>query len=110
MAKKKAPVRQKALTKSEVLNTLAEKTELSRKEVGTVLDELTNLISEELGNKKGARIFNLPGLMKIYVHHKEATKERKGINPRTGEETMFKAKPAMDVVKIRALKGLKEMV
>lgn len=109
MAKKKAPAREKALTKSEILNELAERTELSRKEVGSVLDSLTELISEELGNKKGPRTFNLPGLLKIYVLHQDAKPARKVRNPATGEEMMSKPKPAQDVVKVRALKGLKEM-
>jgi len=48
--------------------------------------------------------------MKLTVVRKPATKARKGINPFTGEETMFKAKPARNVVKIRPLKNLKDMV
>ena len=52
----------------------------------------------------------LPGLMKITVVRKPAPKARKGINPFTKEETMFKAKPARNVVKVRPLKALKDMV
>jgi len=48
--------------------------------------------------------------MKVKVVRKPATKARKGVNPFTGEEMMFKAKPARNVVKVLALKGLKEMV
>ena len=48
--------------------------------------------------------------MKIKVVRKAATKARRGINPFTKEEMMFKAKPARNVVKVLALKGLKEMV
>jgi nucleoid DNA-binding protein len=44
------------------------------------------------------------------VVRKPATKERKGINPFTGQETTFAAKPARNVIKIRALKALKDMV
>ena len=55
-------------------------------------------------------MFNVPGLMKIKVVRKPATKARKGINPFTGEETMFKAKPARNVVKVTPLKALKDMV
>jgi nucleoid DNA-binding protein len=51
----------------------------------------------------------MPGLFKIQTVRKPATKARKGINPFTGEETVFKAKPARTVVKIRPLKKLKEM-
>jgi len=46
----------------------------------------------------------------LVVVRKPAVKAHKGINPFTGEETMFKAKPARNVVKIRALKSLKDMV
>jgi hypothetical protein len=59
--------------------------------------------------KNGAGIFTLPGLLKMKVVRKPATKARKGINPFTGEETVFKAKPARNVVKIQPLKAVKEM-
>lgn len=52
----------------------------------------------------------MPGLLKIKVVKKPATKARKGINPFNGEETVFKAKPAHKVVKVLPLKGLKDMV
>ena len=52
----------------------------------------------------------MPGLMKIKVVRKPATKARPGINPFTGEEIMIKAKPARNVVKVTPLKNLKEMV
>ena len=55
-------------------------------------------------------VFVVPGLAKILVIRKPATKARKGINPFTGEETMFKAKPARNVVKIRPVKAVKDMV
>ena len=61
--------------------------------------------------KKGnVGVFNIPGLMKVTVQRKPATKARKGINPFTGEPTIFKATPARNVVKVRPLKGLKDMV
>jgi nucleoid DNA-binding protein len=55
-------------------------------------------------------VFNLPGLLKIYVHTRPATKERTGRNPATGEEIKIAAKPAKKVVKVRALKKLKELI
>ena len=100
---------EKPMSKSEIVSTLADRTGQSKKEVSSVLDELATLIGENIG-KKGPGVFNVPGLMKITVQHKPATKARKGINPFTKEETMFKAKPARNVVKVRPLKGLKEMV
>jgi nucleoid DNA-binding protein len=105
MAKKKAA--KKPPTKSEVLNALAEKTGLKRKQVSEVFDELNGVIKKSL---KGAGCFTMPGLVKIRVVRKPATKARKGINPFTKEPTVFKAKPARNVVKATALKGLKEMV
>lgn len=99
----------KPMTKTEIHAKLADKTDLSKKQVASVLDGLAGLIGENIGNK-GPGVFNIPGLMKITVQRKPATKERKGINPFTGEETIFKAKPARNVVKIRPLKALKDMV
>jgi nucleoid DNA-binding protein len=110
MAKKKAATKEKPMSKSDVLNALAERTELSRKEVGNVLEQLTELIRSELTNKKGARVFNVPGLLKIYVRHQEKRPAREVTNPRTGEKMMSKEKPAQDQVKVRPLKALKEMV
>ena len=97
------------MTKSAILDEIAGNTGLARKQVSSVLDELSVLIERHM--KKGAiGQFTLPGLMKIEVRRKPATKARKGINPFTGEETIFKAKPARNVVKIRPLKKLKDMV
>ncbi|QDT39442.1 HU family DNA-binding protein [Stratiformator vulcanicus] len=107
MAKK--TVAKKPMSKTEIYTTLAERTGFSKKDIGTVFDELTQLIEENL-SKKGPRVFNMPGMMKIYVHHKKATKARMGRNPQTGEEVKISAKPATDVIKVRPLKGLKEML
>jgi nucleoid DNA-binding protein len=98
----------KPLSKSDILNSLAETTQLSRKEVTAVLDALENLIEDNL--TKGSGIFNLPGLLKIYVHNKKATPEREGRNPATGETIVISAKPESRVVKVRPLKKLKEMI
>ncbi|HUG94436.1 MAG TPA: HU family DNA-binding protein [Planctomycetaceae bacterium] len=97
------------MSKTEVYTVLAERTELSKKQISQVFDELSRLIGEQLG-KRGPEAFNVPGLMKLTVKHKPATKARKGIDPFTKEERMFKAKPASKAVKIRPLKSLKDMV
>lgn len=99
----------KARTKSQVFKTLAEDCELTSRQIAAVFDGLAGLIKSDLG-KKGPGIFTVPGLMKIKVVRKPATKARKGINPLTGEETIFKAKPARNVVRVRPLKALKDMV
>ncbi len=105
MATKKSS--KKPTTKSEILGHLSDKTGLKRKEVSAVFDELTTLIKRDL---KQVGIFNVVGLMKVKVVNKPAQPARKGINPFTKEEVMFKAKPARNVVKVLALKTLKDMV
>jgi len=109
-AKKKtsAKAAKKPTTKSESLTYIAEETGFSKVEVGMVFDSLANLIQRDL--KKGPGVYTVPGLMKIKVVRKPATRARKGVNPFTGEEMMFKAKPARNIVKVLALKGLKDMV
>ncbi len=95
-------------TKSEILASIAQSTELSRKQVSAVFDALSDLIKKNIG-KKGPGMFVIPGLMKIMVIQKPAVKAHKGINPFTKEEVMFKAKPARRVIKVRPLKALKDM-
>jgi nucleoid DNA-binding protein len=99
----------KALNKTETLNILAERTGLDRKQVGSLLEELGRLIAEQL-HEQGPGSINVPGLMRIKVLRKPAQAERTGIHPITKQETVFKAKPARNVVKITPLKGLKDMV
>jgi nucleoid DNA-binding protein len=97
----------KPFTKSEIMTNIAEATALSRKQVSSVFDALSEQIKTAV-NKKGPGVFAVPGLMKITIKNKPATKARKGINPFTKEEVMFKAKPASRQVKIRPLKALKD--
>lgn len=99
----------KAATKTEVYSALSEKAGLTKKEIGTVIDALTDYIQLQLG-KKGPGIFVLPGLMKIKRHLKPKQAARQGINPKTKEPLQIPAKPARTVVKVLALKNLKEMV
>lgn len=103
-----AAVGKKPTTKSEIFNFIAEKTNLKRKDVAAVFDALNDLIARDL--KRGPGVVNLAGLMKIKVVNKPATPAREGINPFTKERVMFKAKPARNVVKVQALKNLKDMV
>lgn len=111
-AKKKTAAKnaaQKPPTKSEVMGFIADDTGLSKKEVNAVFDSLGKIMKKNLSGR-GPGLFTVPGLMKVKVIKKPATKARKGINPFTGEETVFKAKPARKVVKVLPLKGLKDMV
>lgn len=94
--------------KTQILQQLVDATELNKKQVQAVLDELTNIIEGHV-KKKGVGEFVFPGLFKITCVKKPATKARKGTNPFTGLEVMFKAKPASTTVKVRPLKKLKEM-
>ena len=100
---------EKPRSKSEVYTLISEHTGVSKKEVGYVFDAMGEIIKKDLG-RTGPGEFTVPGMMKITVQRKPATKARKGINPFTGEETVFKAKPARNVVKVRPLKGLKDAV
>jgi len=101
--------RPKAMTKTEIMHALSEGTGLSKQQVASLFEEMTRLIGTSLADK-GPGAFTIPGLMKIKVVRKPATPERKGINPFTREETVFKAKPARNVVKVTPLKGLKDLV
>lgn len=96
------------MTKSALYTEIAERTELKKKDVVAVFDELANIINGHV-KRNAAGVFTLPGLLKIKVVRKPATKARKGINPFTGEPTVFKAKPARNVVKAQPLKNLKDM-
>jgi len=98
----------KPKTKSEIYGYIAEQTELTKKDIGEVFNALADLMGREL--KRGPGVFSIPGLMKVKAVRKPAVRARKGVNPFTGEETMFKAKPARNVIKVAALKALKDMV
>jgi nucleoid DNA-binding protein len=118
MAKKAAPKggaagasssRAKAATKGEIFGELATMTGLSKKDIAKVFDGLTELIHKELG-KKGPGLFQIPGLLKLKLVRKQATKAKPGINPFTKEPMMIKAKPARNVIKALPLKSLKDSV
>lgn len=95
------------LSKSALVQTLADKhtDKLTRKDVKGLLEAIVQVGHQEL-KKNG--IFVLPGLVRMTVVKKPATKERKGINPFTGQPTVFKAKPARKVIKARPVKAAKD--
>jgi nucleoid DNA-binding protein len=99
----------KPRSKGEFFRTIADATQLPRKQVVAVFETMGRILAADL-SKGGPGICNVAGLMKVTVVRKPATKARKGINPFTKEEVMFKAKPARNVVKVRPLKSLKGMV
>jgi len=109
MEENQAATSPKPMNKTEITTALAEATGLTKQQVAGLFDELAVLIKKNLG-EQGPGEFSVPRLMKIKAVRKPATEERTGINPFTKEETVFKAKPARNVVKIVPLKGLKDMV
>ena len=102
MAKKSA-----APTKSDVVNQICKDAELSRKQVAAVFESLNGIIKKSL---RGYGMFTLPGLLKMKVVKKPATKARQGINPFTKEPMTFKAKPASKKIRLLPLKSLKALV
>jgi nucleoid DNA-binding protein len=106
--KPKALTVDKPMTKTEMIKTMVEATDLKKSQVVALLDVYAQIIEAHVG-KKGPGSFTMPGLFKIEIVKKAATKARKGRNPFTGEEMVFKAKPACKKVKIKALKQLKDL-
>ena len=98
-------------TKTAILSEIAANTNLTKKQVGSVIDELTDLTERHI-KKRSVGEFVLPGLLKIKTIKKPARKARKGVpNPfRPGETMDVAAKPASTSVKVLPLKGLKDMV
>jgi len=105
----KSDSRQKAATKADIFGAIAEKTTLSKKDVAAVFDAMSEMIGKELG-KKGPGLFVIPGLLKLKVGRKPATKAKQGVNPFTKEPMTIKAKPARNVIKAVPLKALKDLV
>lgn len=108
-AEKTAKSAAKAATKGDIFNALSEQSGLSKKDVASVFSAMNELIAKELG-KKGPGLFVLPGLLKLKIVRKPATKAKQGINPFTKEAMTIKAKPARNVVKAVPLKSLKDLV
>src|SRR5262245_48118747 len=107
MAKTNAkPKTNKPATKSEILSSLAEATGLKKQQVADVLDKLGAIIQSHL--RKEPRIVTLPGLLKFKVNIRPATAAKQGINPFTKEPMMIKAKPERKVVRVMAVKALKD--
>ena len=99
----------KRMTKSEFVGAIAKKSGLEKKQVNAALAALNEVVYKELG-KGGAGEVVLPGLIKFVTVKKPAVPAREGINPFTGQPTVFKAKPASKVVKARPVKQLKDAI
>lgn len=96
----------KALTKAQVTSEISTKSGLTKAQVNDVLSALGEVVGAEL---KAGRTVTMAGLVKVTLTRKAATPARPGKNPFTGEAITIKAKPARNVVKVRALKALKDM-
>lgn len=111
-SKKKGPLKAigKKQTKTEIIKAIAERAEMSNKEVKVVFEALREVIECHM-IKRGSGEISLPELgIKVRRVRKKATKKRKGRNPFTGEEIMIAAKPARDVIRVTALKALKNII
>lgn len=95
------------LTKSQIVAELADKTGLAKKDVNGVFESLNELIKRSLG-ARGPGEFVIPGLVKLRVRKKPATKEREVVM--FGEKKTVKGKPASKSVKATPLKALKDLV
>jgi DNA-binding protein HU-beta len=95
------------ISKSELIQKVADAVSLPKKDVKAVIDQLASVGYKEL--KKSGE-FVLPGFAKFIVVKKPATPERSGINPFTKEPTVFKAKPARKMLKVRPVKAAKDAV
>ncbi len=99
----------KRLTKAQIITELANSTDLDKKTVNKLFDEMFALIKKQL-SPRGPGEFVVPGLVKLRVVKKAATKERQGINPFTKEPMTIPAKPATKKVRATPLKALKDLV
>ena len=99
----------KRLTKAQVVAELANGADLDKKSINRVFESLSELIRKQLTGR-GPGEFVIPGLVKLRVVKKPATKERQGINPFTKEPITIPAKPASKKVRATALKALKDLV
>ncbi len=106
---KAAAAKKKPATKTEIFNSLAERTGLTKKQVAEFFDALSAEIQANIGSK-GPRVFQIPNLCKIVAVDKPAQPKRQVRNPATGEMIWALPKKASVVVRVRPLKKLKEMV
>ncbi len=97
-------------TKTQIITDISDKTGLSRKDVAAVFATMSELISGHL-TKRGSGEFSVPDCgIKVRRIVKPRTKARMGRNPATGEAIKIPAKPAKTVVKVTALKALKDKI
>ena len=109
-----APVKLKAITtrhtKTQIIQHIAEEVGLTKKQIADVFSSLGTLIKRHM-QRRGSGEISIPETgVKIRRVKKPARKSRMGRNPATGEAIKIPAKPASTVVKVSALKALKDTV
>jgi DNA-binding protein HU-beta len=95
------------MTKNQLIDAIAEETQVSKGDVKTVIEHMATVGYREL-NESGE--FVIPGFAKMLVVNKPATEARSGVNPFTKEPMEFAAKPASKSVKAAPLKVVKDAV
>lgn len=99
----------KRMSKSQFVTKLAEKSGLNKKQAASALDTINAMVAQQLG-KGGPGEVLIPGLLKLNVVNKPATRKHEGLNPFTKEPMTFKAKAARKVIRVRPLKALKDSI
>jgi nucleoid DNA-binding protein len=99
----------KRMSKSQFVTTLAEKSGLNKKQAASALDTINTMVAQQLG-KRGPGEVLIPGLLKLNVVNKPATRKHEGVNPFTKEPMTYQAKAARKVIKVRPLKALKDAI
>ena len=100
----------KQLTKSAIFSHIANETGLTKKDIAAVFDSMTSLIKKNISGRKSPGMFTIPNLIKIKIAKRAATKTRQGTNPFNGKAMTVKGKPATKVIKVSALKRLRDMI
>ncbi len=96
-----------SVTKSELVSDISSKTGLSKTQINSVFEALTEVVEKSM---KSGNAVTVPNLVKIYVHKRKATAARQMKSPATGEMIMVAAKPARKVIKTKPVKYLKEVI
>ena len=99
----------KRMSKTQFVASLAKDSGLSRKQINSVLDSLNTKVAQQL-SKRGPGEVLIPGLLKLTTVNKPATTQHEGVNSFTREPMTYKAKAARRIIKVRALKALKDAV
>lgn len=107
---KKLPAIGDKQTKTQIITAIAEETGLNKKQVASVFTSLGDLVTRHM-KKRGSGEFAIPDTgVKVRRVVKPARKARMGRNPATGEPMKIAAKRATTVVKVVALKALKDTI